>query len=231
MIIVRAKDRNYIDRGWMRGYRSFSFQDYYDEDQDCFCSLLVLNDEEFAPARGFNIHPTSDIEVITYVEKGELEVFNDQLSGRVSLKEGEMQILSYGEATLHSEINNLPDGRTSFLQFWFTPSKFGAEPFHCIVSPSEEEIRNRLFLAFSQKKAAAGKIGQDVNFYLSFLEKGKTLEFESLRGRGMLIFILEGELQVGEELLFKRDSLRTTSSGIFPVEAKEDCKFFLIDTK
>lgn len=231
MIIVRAKDRNYIDRGWIKGHRSFSFQDYYDEDHDCFCSLLVLNDEELAPGRGFHIHPTSDIEVITYVDKGELEVFNDQLSERLLLGEGQMQLLSYGEATLHSEINNLPDRPTSFIQFWFMPSVFGSEPYHCIVSPDEEEIRNKLFLAFSQKKSAAGKIGQDVNFYLSFLEKGKLLRFESPKGRGTLFFVLEGELQIGEDLLFRRDSLRTLSSQVFEIKAREDCKFFLVDTK
>lgn len=231
MIIVRGKDRYYTDKGWIKGYRSFSFQDYYDEDHDCFGNLLVLNDEEFAPGKGFKKHPTSDVEIVTYVDEGMLEIENDKSNGKGVLGKGEFQLLSCGSGMMHSETNPSKEEHTKFLQFWFTPQEFEKQPMYHKVSPSEEEIRNHLFLVYSQKLKAGAAIGQDVNFYVSLLEEGQTLRFTSQKGRGMLIFVLRGCLKIDTHVLEDRDCLRTMSSKEFELTAEKDSKFFLIDTK
>lgn len=231
MIIVRGKDRYYVDKGWIKGYRSFSFQDYYDEDHDCFGNLLVLNDEVFAPGKGFKKHPTSDIEVLTYVDEGMLETENDTVSDKVMLKSGEFQLLSYGSGMMHSEINPSREGSTRFLQFWFTPEEFDQKPKYRKISPSDDEIRNQLCLVCSKSLKSKAVIGQDVNFYVSLLEEGKTVHFTSQKGRGTLIFVLRGRLRVGTHVLEERDSLRTMSSQNFEIIAEQESKFFLVDTK
>lgn len=231
MIIVRGKDRYYTDKGWIKGYRSFSFQDYYDEDHDCFGNLLVLNDEEFAPGKGFKKHPTSDIEIVTYVDKGILETENDRSDGKDILRAGDFQLISCGSGMMHSEINPSKEEHTRFLQFWFTPQEFEKKPMYRKVSPSDEEIRNQLFLVCSKSLKSKVIIGQDVNFYVSLLEKGETVHFTSQKGRGTLIFVLRGRLKVGTHVLEERDSLRTMSSQNFEIVAEQESKFFLVDTK
>lgn len=231
MLIVRGKDRNFVDKGWLKGYRNFSFQDYYDEYNDNFGSLIVLNDEEFAAGSGFKLHPTADVEVITYVERGELEVFNDLLNEPILLESGQLQLLSSGEGVLHSEVNKLPDRGTSFIQFWFTPSTFGGEPAYVRLSPKEEELTNQLYLLFSKEKDAPAVIGQDVNFYLSRLEGGNHLLFQPEKGRGTLIFVLAGRLKIGQEILEDRDSMRTMKADKLDIRAERDSKFFLVDIK
>ena len=42
--IIRSDQRYYVDREWIKGYLTFSFQDYYDEENNDFGNLIVFND-------------------------------------------------------------------------------------------------------------------------------------------------------------------------------------------
>ena len=119
--VVPSQQRNFIDRGWMKSYRTFSFQDYYDDENNDFGKLVVFNEEIFAPGKGFNLHPTSEVEILTYVVDGELEHFDDFSNKSSIVSEGEFQLLGTGKGVSHSEKNYNKDKPLRYLQFWFTP--------------------------------------------------------------------------------------------------------------
>jgi len=68
MIAVRqSKDRGKADRGWLKGFYSFSFGDYHDPAYSNFSVLRVLNDDRIAAGKGFGPHAHRDMEIITLI--------------------------------------------------------------------------------------------------------------------------------------------------------------------
>ena len=71
--IQRGAERYFADHGWLRTYHSFSFADYHDRNNLNWGALRVFNDDHIAAGQGFRTHPHRDMEIVTYVLRGELE--------------------------------------------------------------------------------------------------------------------------------------------------------------
>ena len=103
--VRRAGDRFATDIGWLDSKHSFSFGQHYDPDNTHFGLLLVNNDDVVAPGSGFETHPHRDMEIVTWVLRGQL-VHQDSEGHNGLIYPGLAQRMSAGTGILHSEKND-----------------------------------------------------------------------------------------------------------------------------
>ncbi|MCX7565000.1 pirin family protein [Sulfitobacter sp. F26169L] len=128
MITIHQKAvRGHTRGGWLDSYHTFSFGSFQDPKRMGFGNLRVLNEDTIIPGSGFASHPHADMDILTYVIKGQLRHEDDQ--GNVSLiNAGEAQLMSAGSGVTHSE-RNASDTETAHLfQIWLIPDTTGGKP-------------------------------------------------------------------------------------------------------
>lgn len=76
--------------GWLDSHFHFSFAEYRNPDNIQFGVLRVLNDDLVQPGEGFDTHPHRDMEILSYVVRGEL-THADSMKNRRTLRRGQVQ--------------------------------------------------------------------------------------------------------------------------------------------
>ncbi|AZM89033.1 pirin family protein [Streptomyces sp. W1SF4] len=111
---------------------AFSFGSFYDPDNIRFGPVLACNEESLAPGAGFDEHPHSHTEIVTWVVEGEL-THEDSTGGHTAaVRPGDVQRLGAGSGARHVERN---DGGVPlrFVQTWLAPLTAGGEPSYEVV--------------------------------------------------------------------------------------------------
>ncbi len=103
--VRRAGDRFATSLGWLDSKHSFSFGHHYDPGNTHFGLLLVNNDDVVDPGTGFETHPHRDMEIVTWVLRGQL-VHQDSQGHSGLIYPGLAQRMSAGTGILHSEKND-----------------------------------------------------------------------------------------------------------------------------
>ncbi|MFD8120540.1 pirin family protein [Streptomyces albidoflavus] len=110
---------------------AFSFGRHYDPDNLRFGPLLACNEERLAPGAGFDEHPHSHTEIVTWVTEGEL-THQDSTGRTTVVRPGDVQHLSAASGVRHVERNDGPAPLT-FLQMWLAPLTWDAAPAYSLV--------------------------------------------------------------------------------------------------
>ena len=110
---------------------AFSFGGHYDPDNLRFGAILACNEERLAPGAGFDEHPHSHTEIVTWVVEGEL-THRDSAGHEGVVRAGDVQRLSSAAGVRHVERND-GDVPLVFVQMWLAPQDPGGEPAYEIV--------------------------------------------------------------------------------------------------
>lgn len=134
MIDVRRSGDRY--RGGEPGtgietFHAFSFGPHYDPDNLRFGAILACNEERLAPGAGFDEHPHSHTEIVTWVAEGEL-THRDSTGHESVVRRGDVQRLSAGGGVRHVERNDGADPLV-FVQMWLSPLAPGGDPSYEVV--------------------------------------------------------------------------------------------------
>jgi redox-sensitive bicupin YhaK (pirin superfamily) len=169
--VRRSGDRFATDIGWLDSKHSFSFGHHYDARNTHFGLLLVNNDDVVSPGSGFETHPHRDMEIVTWVLRGQL-VHQDSQGHNGLIYPGLAQRMSAGTGILHSEKNDswrLTGGDehkdpVHFVQMWVLPDESGIRPGYEQLEIADDLLRGGLVPVASgrpeHKDAAAISISQ-----------------------------------------------------------------------
>ncbi|MFI9752208.1 pirin family protein [Streptomyces collinus] len=110
---------------------AFSFGSHYDPDNLRFGAVLACNEERLAPGAGFDEHPHSHTEIVTWVVEGEL-THRDSTGHESVVRHGDVQRLSSAGGVRHVERNDGQEPLT-FIQMWLAPLRPGGDPSYEVV--------------------------------------------------------------------------------------------------
>ncbi len=228
MIKVRkSNERGHANYGWLDTFHSFSFNTYYDPNHMGFRSLRVINEDYIEPAQGFPTHGHRDMEIITYVIRGELS-HKDSMGNGTAILPDEVQRMTAGTGVLHSEYSS-PTDRTHLLQIWILPEANNLEPGYEQTSFPRDEKRGKLKLVASRAGTDGSvTIHQDVSLYASVLANGEGVTFEPKADRHVWIQLISGSLEVNGTALEPGDGAAISGESLLTITAGADETEFLL---
>ena len=191
--------------GWLQSRFHFSFAEYRNPKNINFGVLRVLNDDIIHPSSGFDTHPHSNMEIISYIVDGEI-THKDSMGNSETLKRGEVQYLSAGDGIYHSEHNLHQSNDLRLLQIWIIPPKAGLPRLYGSHRYKFEQRDNKLLnIVSSQDGNSNIKIYQDIKIFVS--EFDKPFEYEIQDDRQIYFVQIEGTSEVNETILEDGDAM------------------------
>lgn len=206
-ILHSADRRGHVSFGWLDSHHSFSFGNYYEPEKMNFGVLRVLNDDVITGGSGFSKHPHDNMEIISIPLKGAIE-HKDSTGTQAVINENDVQIMSAGTGIRHSEYNHYKDKETNFLQIWITPKKRNIQPRYDQKTFDPEERINKLQTVVAPDDPNSVWINQDAWFSLGNFTSGFSTSYSLKKpGNGVYAFVIDGNLTINDQSLFKRDAI------------------------
>ncbi|MET8391923.1 pirin family protein [Streptomyces anthocyanicus] len=174
---------------------AFSFGPHYDPDNLRFGALLACNEERLAPGAGFDEHPHSHTEIVTWVVEGEL-THRDSTGHETVVRAGDVQRLSAAGGVRHVERNDASVPLT-FVQMWLAPHDPGGDPAYEIVRGIADSTPYAV--------PAAGAM-----LHVRRLAAGERTAVPD--GAYVYVHVVRGEVRLGEESLTAGDAARITDT-------------------
>jgi redox-sensitive bicupin YhaK (pirin superfamily) len=231
--IYKAANRGKVNYGWLNANYSFSFSNYYDPEKVNFGVLRVLNDDTIDGGMGFGTHPHDNMEIITIPLKGALKHKDSMGKKWIAIETGEVQVMSAGSGLQHSEMNNSPSEEINLFQIWIIPNKSDVEPrynqkkfvpserknkLQILVSPIDDDVKNTLKI---HQNALISRIDLDENSEFNY-----TLKSEN---HGLYLMVVEGEINIENELLSKRDAIGISDTKSIQIKSKSASELLFIE--
>ncbi len=228
LTLRKSAERGFVNHGWLKTFHTFSFANYYDPNHMGFRSLRVINQDRIDGGTGFGAHPHRDMEIITYVTKGELE-HQDSMGNKTRILPGEVQRMSAGTGVTHSEYS-ISKEETELFQIWIIPESEGGKPSYGQKSFKDEISANDKVLVVSRDgRDGSISIKQDADLYISNLLSGQETSFEVRLNRGIWIQVVKGQVSVNDQLVSAGDALSTEDPQTLLINAKTDSELMIFD--
>jgi redox-sensitive bicupin YhaK (pirin superfamily) len=224
--IRRDDELNDVDGGWFRARWHYSFDTYRDPEYVSFGSLRVFNDDRLVPGAIWPMHPHRDIEGLTYVVEGSFRHQDDVGGGPGPLPPGSVQRMTLGSGAWHSEQNASETEAMRFIQMWIMPNEQGLTPG---VEQTVEDRTDTLLKAISGDGGEAVLVHQDANVFVSRLTTGTALKHDLPAGRGVYLYVIEGDITVNGERMETGAAAQIRNEPSIALEAAADSELILVD--
>ena len=176
---------------------------------------------------GFPPHPHRGIETVTYMLNGEFE-HQDSTGAKGIMASGDVQWMKTGRGIIHSEMPAMKEGKLLGFQLWINmPAKFKKnKPEYLYIKGKElgthsdkEKIVKVIAGKYEKAEGPEKKHNVEPIYFHVILNEGKEFNFEVPPGHNAFIYILKGELKIGE-----KNHSKTGDSNLILLERGSDLK-------
>ena len=156
---------------------------------------------------GFPSHPHRGIETVTYMLSGEFE-HEDSTGAKGIMSARDVQWMKTGSGIIHSEMPAMPEGKLHGFQLWINmPSKLKmSKPEYIYIDAKEmqshKDDEKKINVIAGKFGKAEGPIkGHNVEpiYFDIEIEKDKEFEFDLPSTHNSLIYLIEGEIKIGDQ--------------------------------
>ncbi len=215
--------------GWHTGRFHFSCADYNDPENAQFGDLVAFNDFSLQPGTGFDTHPHSELEILSYCLDGQM-FHEDSMGNHNILERGDLQYTCAGSGILHSEKNLSSDKPLRFIQVWIKPNATELPPFYRYIHFNRRDRLNRLLhIASGQMIKDVPRINQDANIYIAEVETDVELGIRQLPNRQVYLACLEGAFTINGVPLTAGDAIKTWGERLLNLVALENCHLMVVE--
>jgi redox-sensitive bicupin YhaK (pirin superfamily) len=227
--IRRDTEISNVDGGWFRARWHFSFDTYYDPEYMQFGTLRVFNDDRLIPGAIWPMHPHKDIEGLAYVVEGSFRHEDDVGGPPGPLPAGSVQRMTLGRSARHSEQNANETEPMRFIQMWIMPAELGLEPGVEQKVFTEQDRTDRLLKAISGDDGEAVLVHQDAHVFVSRLNPDVEVAHELGKGRGLYLYVIEGDADVADERMATGDAAEIWDVPSIPIHANSLTELIAVD--
>ena len=176
---------------------------------------------------GFPPHPHRGIETVTYMLEGEFE-HEDSTGSKGKMTPGDVQWMKTGRGIIHSEMPAMTGGKLLGFQLWVNmPAKLKKnKPEYLYIKGSELGVhkdREKIIkiIAGRYEKAEGPQTKHNVEpiYFHIVLNENKEFKCEVPDGHNSFIYLLNGELKVGE-----KEHDKTNNSNLILLEKGNQLK-------
>ncbi len=224
-----SDSRGYANHGWLEARHSFSFASWHQPDRLHFGALRVLNDDIIQGGMGFGTHPHDNMEIVTIPLKGDLE-HKDSMGNSAVIREGDIQVMSAGTGVQHSEYNNSPDKEINLFQLWLFPNKQNVKPRYDQLPIRSLHQKNEFFQILSPSANDQGVwIHQDAWMHILDADQDQSFDYVlQSPENGVYLIVIEGEVEVDNQTLFRRDAIGIWETDKLTIKTKTDAELLLV---
>jgi len=156
---------------------------------------------------GFPPHPHRGIETVTYMLQGEFE-HEDSTGSKGKMAPGDVQWMKTGRGIIHSEMPAMTGGKLLGFQLWINmPAKLKKnKPEYLYIKNNElgvhkDSEKTVKVIAGKYEKAEGPQTNHNVEpiYFHIVLNNKKEFKYEVPEGHNSFIYLLKGELKIGEK--------------------------------
>jgi redox-sensitive bicupin YhaK (pirin superfamily) len=218
------------DFGWLKARHHFKVTPEGNPANRPLGSLVVWNDDEIAPGRGFDLHGHADMEIISYVRRG--TVTHRDSIGNVGLtRAGDVQAISAGTGIRHSEFN-LGQEPLKLFQIWLRPRQTGGEA-HWDTRRFPKADRANQFIVLASGFSIdvdALRIRADARVLGATLLAGSELTYTIRNLRHAYLAPAQGVVMVNDQRLQVGDGIAASDEPSLTIAAEVDAEIVLVVT-
>jgi hypothetical protein len=167
--------------------------------------MKVFGDEVFTPnGTGYNMHPHHNFIIMAFVASGTLTHINT--IGKIDeLKRDDYYVFSAGSGGKHSELN-IGEEDMQAIYVWVLPGQLLAPPSYRRGHFDRAAGANRITCLVGDEPGAL-PISQTFKVSRLLSDDGKAHTYRPSKANGLYAFVLEGEADIAEATLTRRDSI------------------------
>ncbi|MDG4551861.1 MAG: pirin family protein [Candidatus Contendobacter sp.] len=226
-----SNQRGIAHHGWLYSRHSFSFGGYRDPRHVGFSDLLVINEDQVQPGRGFDTHDHRDMEIFSYVLDGALE-HKDSMGNGSIIRPGDVQMMSAGTGIRHSEYNASSQELVHFLQIWIVPDRRGVTPRYQQRHFAPAEKRGRLRLIISPTGADDSlSVYQDARVHAGLFDGAEQQRVTLPPNRFAYVQIARGAVAVNGQRLTAGDGARLRNARDIDFSNGDNAEVLLFDLR